>query len=205
MARRIFEKPEDTCSDCTHNIDKVCLIGIGVKVPGCSSRTEDAVYQMLHRDIPVMRNILLDFFQDGKCPICNREIDSSEAVLDHQHKKKVKGTGQIRGVLCRTCNVLLGKSENNCVRYKISQEQLPTILKNMAAYLEQEQYPYMHPSEKEAPKYLKKSSYNELVKAFNKGLLKKSPPPWPEDGKVKLTVPLKKMFNTLGIIPEFYK
>ena len=32
------------------------------------------------------------------CPICNKEIVSP--VLDHQHKKKVRGTGRIRNNIC---------------------------------------------------------------------------------------------------------
>ena len=45
------------------------------------------------------------------CPICNKEIVSP--VLDHQHKKKVRGTGRIRNNICSNCNVFIAKTENN--------------------------------------------------------------------------------------------
>ena len=42
--------------------------------------------------------------QDGKCAICGKSFDSpSDANVDHNHK-----TGEIRGLLCKTCNLGLG-------------------------------------------------------------------------------------------------
>lgn len=48
------------------------------------------------------------------CPLCEREmytILSKNHVVDHDHK-----TGEIRDVLCRNCNGLLGKVENLATR-----------------------------------------------------------------------------------------
>jgi RNase P subunit RPR2 len=190
------------CDSCVHKVG-ICLLGLTSN--NCGSFSEEVLYQMSGKEIGILRNIILEHVQMGHCKICTREIEEGEAVLDHHHKKKVKGTGQIRGVLCRTCNVLLAKSENNSVRYRISQVELPSVLRRMADYLESQQYPYIHPSEKEPPKYLKKSSYNELTKAYRAGKLKKQPPVYPENGKMKLTVVLKRMFEQLNIEPEFYK
>lgn len=48
--------------------------------------------------------------QGGLCPLCNKPIDYSiprEAVVDHNHD-----TGEIRGVLHRSCNAAEGKVAN---------------------------------------------------------------------------------------------
>lgn len=56
-----------------------------------------------------------DFFdileaQGGCCGICERHLPkgSRNAVVDHCHK-----TGQVRGVLCVSCNVALGKFKDS--------------------------------------------------------------------------------------------
>jgi len=41
--------------------------------------------------------------QKGKCPICRVEI-WQDAHADHDH-----ATGQLRGLLCRACNIALGR------------------------------------------------------------------------------------------------
>lgn len=51
--------------------------------------------------------------QDGRCALCGMPITVKDpAVADHDHT-----TGQMRGVLHRSCNSLLGKLENNRARY----------------------------------------------------------------------------------------
>lgn len=157
--------------------------------------------QLQSKDIPKVREKILKD-QCGLCPICKREI--SDPCLDHHHKKKIKGTGLIRGVLCRSCNVFIAKAENNCVRYGILQIELPSILRNFADYLEQEHYPLIHPSEKPKTKILKKSAYNKLKKAY-KGKAKFPLYRTRKNKNVQtLTKPLKKLFEEYNIKPEFY-
>lgn len=43
--------------------------------------------------------------QHGQCAVCHTEIDSS-SPLDHNHS-----TGMVRGVLCMTCNFIVGQVE----------------------------------------------------------------------------------------------
>jgi RNase P subunit RPR2 len=160
-----------------------------------SKRTN--IIQLKHKDIPKLRDKLLKK-QKGICPICKKEIISP--VLDHQHKRRINGTGQIRAVICRSCNVLLGKVENNCVRYGVQQDELPFILMNMSKFLKKEHLPYIHPSEIQKPPKLKKSSYNKLKKAATD--IRKFPE-YPKSGK--LTKTLSRLFKKYNIHPEFYK
>jgi len=50
--------------------------------------------------------------QGWKCPICGKTIEpnSSAACLDHDHIY-----GDIRGVLCRTCNCYVGRFDDNII------------------------------------------------------------------------------------------
>ena len=72
------------------------------------------------------------------CPILGN--DQFEEVLDHDHK-----TGRVRGVISNQANVLVGKIENffksRCAH---SVNDLPTCLREIANYLEQQQGP-LHP------------------------------------------------------------
>ena len=48
------------------------------------------------------------------CVLCGRKMSeflAKNRVVDHDHK-----TGEVRGVICRNCNGLLGKVENLCCR-----------------------------------------------------------------------------------------
>ena len=153
-------------------------------------------------DIKTVRDALL-IKQGGTCPICEREIRDGEACLDHHHKKRIKGTGKIRGVLCRTCNVLLGKMENNCVRYSVAHSDLPRVLRNMAAYMERRQLPYIHPSDRPKEPKIMRSSYNELCRRIASDQPSRRLPEYPKSGK--LTKPLKKLYREIGMIPKFYK
>jgi hypothetical protein len=93
--------------------------------------------------------------------------------------------------------VLLGKIENNCARYSVSQQELPEVLYNMAKYLEKEHLPYLHPSEAPKAKKLKKTSYNKI-----KAVSRKKCPSYPRSGK--LTKVLERLYEEYQIEPEFY-
>ena len=161
-------------------------------------------YEMKTKDVKPLRDKLIKE-QNNKCPICAREL--TNPVLDHSHKKKIKGTGLVRGVICSTCNIFLGKIENNCARYKIDINELPNVLRNMANYLEKEHLPYVHPKEVER-KVLKKSSYNKLISAIKKDMKSNKPNKTkirrlPKYSK-KLNKKLESLFKKYNIPPEFY-
>lgn len=46
--------------------------------------------------------------QNGKCALCNLSLDEITPNIDHCHS-----TGQVRGVLCRGCNISLGTIEKS--------------------------------------------------------------------------------------------
>lgn len=146
--------------------------------------------------------------QGGVCAICGRE--PKIACLDHHHKKRIKGTGLVRGVCCHSCNVLIAKSENNCIRCGIPQKELPFILRKIADYLEQDHYPYLHPSEikKILPPTLMKRSYTKMIKKLKtmttkNGKRKFRLPDYPKSGR--FTNEMKTAFGRAKIPPDFYK
>ena len=67
--------------------------------------------------------------QVGKCALCKRQ--PAVPCLDHCHSE-----GVVRGVLCRGCNALLGKIENNAARNGLRGTDLYTYLMNIPQYLE---------------------------------------------------------------------
>ena len=82
--------------------------------------------------------------QRGTCALCEEIIDSP--VLDHSHT-----TGHIRGVLCRGCNCILSKVENNLAINKITPSKLHMILMNMEEYMITESE-LIHPTFKDKTK-----------------------------------------------------
>lgn len=52
-------------------------------------------------------------YQQGKCALCDIDLKTVRACLDHDHK-----TGFIRDVLCLNCNGIEGKIFNLCRRAK---------------------------------------------------------------------------------------
>lgn len=157
---------------------------------------------MKGKDIAPLRNKLLEE-QNGICPICKRPVEAP--CLDHFHVRKVGGDGRVRGVICRTCNVFLGKIENNCKRYRFDPKELSTTLRSCAEYLERGTMHFIHPSEAPKNPILQKSSYNKLKKLY-RGRAKF--PEYRVDKKKKnkqqMTVRLKQLFEEYKIKPEFY-
>lgn len=151
--------------------------------------------QLKQSEIKELRDDLLQE-QDNKCLICCNVIDDN-ACLDHQHKKRLKGTGLVRGVLCRSCNVYLGKLENNCKRYSIDLQDLPDTLRSIADYLERPHLDFIHPSEKPKRPVLSKRCFNILSKAYNEKYPKRKQLEYPKSKH--LTKTLSKIFEELDI------
>jgi len=149
--------------------------------------------------------------QNEICPICKEKIEYSDTTLDHQHKlfkdQEIgeNGAGLCRGVICRNCNSWEGKITNSYRRLGLHKKDisLPELLRNLADYLDQDNLPYIHPTEKPKDKKLKKSSYNKLVKELKNSEYRKKIPVFPKSGK--LTKELEKLFTEFSIQTEFYK
>lgn len=67
--------------------------------------------------------------QSHICALCQQVIIPGQEVLDHCHK-----TGQIRSVLHRGCNALLGKIENSLAINCIDEYMLANICLNLVSY-----------------------------------------------------------------------
>ncbi len=145
-------------------------------------------------NLPDARSIILSIDQKGKCAICNKV--PKNPCLDHEHVKRIKGNGKVRGVLCSGCNSMLGKIENNATRYGVKRENLPDFLDAVSYYLEAGYYNLIHPSEAPKKKRLQKSSYNQLAQVCDCGS-------FPRSGK--LTKPLMRLFLKHNIEPKFYR
>lgn len=160
--------------------------------------------QLKASDVPKYRKKILKE-QEGLCAICKTCLKNCKGVsLDHQHKTKaekigVNGAGLVRGVLCRDCNVFEGKIWNNSKRYG-KFDNLPEFLRNLADYLEKENYPYIHPKEKPPIQKVSKRQYNKLVKAYKEqNTLKAKLPEFP--GKRKPSKKLLSLFERFKISP----
>ena len=163
-------------------------------------------HQLKGKDIQPLRDKILKE-QKGICPICGKKI--KKEVLDHEHKKKLKGTGQIRGVICFGCNLYLGRLENGSARYGIDRSDVPNILRRSAEYLEKEQYPFLHPSEKEKEPIVSKISLNKLQKHYKQDFPNKEPLKFVNNkkgvNKQKLNKKLDTLFKKYKIEIKFIK
>ena len=90
--------------------------------------------------------------QGGNCGICGKPIDftvmgrTSDYVVDHDHD-----TGEIRGVLHRSCNAAEGKVANAAGRWGAKSTKYTDILvflKQLVNYLEQDGVGVMYPDHK---------------------------------------------------------
>lgn len=83
--------------------------------------------------------------QGGVCLVCKKPIDLSikgEMVADHNHL-----SGNIRGILHRSCNSGLGKLDNAVGRWiskSMKYSDIVPMLKNIVEYYEREETKYIY-------------------------------------------------------------
>ena len=140
--------------------------------------------------------------QGNVCAIC--KLACKKYVLDHQHKRRKldangpNGDGLVRGTLCDGCNRIEGKVWNNSIRFG-KHDMLPTLLRNMADYLEKDNYPWIHPSERPLEPKVYKRKYNELKRKM-KEQENIDPPAFPKRNK-KMSTRLLSCFRKYDIDP----
>lgn len=89
--------------------------------------------------------------QGGLCPLCGKPIDitiKGEGVTDHDHE-----TGQIRGILHRSCNAAEGKISNAAARWGAKSNSYASIipyLESVVAYLKTPATQFIYPMHKTA-------------------------------------------------------
>jgi hypothetical protein len=87
--------------------------------------------------------------QDGLCLLCQRPIDLrilKEGCVDHDHE-----SGEVRGVLHRSCNAAEGKVANAAGRWGakgMSYELIVPWLENLLEYYKRPGTGYMYPGHK---------------------------------------------------------
>ncbi|QJD54797.1 putative DNA endonuclease [Pseudomonas phage MR16] len=115
-------------------------------VPGVTPRT--ALKPIPRTNMKAMTVKLLKD-QGGLCPLCQCRIDLSiprEGVLDHDHE-----SGEVRGVLHRSCNAAEGKVANAAGRWGakgMSYTLIVPWLANLLAYYRKDGTGYMYPTHK---------------------------------------------------------
>jgi len=153
----------------------------------------DEEQQATHKQLSLIREHLLKK-QKGKCAICDRK--AVRPVVDHHHKKKVMGSGKIRGVLCATCNTFLARIENNFKRHLIPEKLLPECIRHLADYIEQKTTNWIHPSEKPKVKKLGKRVFQAIAKAHAEASPKAKKLEYPKSGKpTKRLIELAKKYK----------
>jgi len=124
----------------------------------------DEEIQLMQKTIPILRESLI-LKQKNICPIC--ELTLKKPVIDHEHKKRIKGSGKIRQVICSSCNIFIAKLENNVKRYGFILDDLPRLLGNMMLYHDDlNKLNLIHPSEKPKKLKMSKRNYNKLKKIY---------------------------------------
>lgn len=109
--------------------------------------------------------------QGGRCPLCGLHIDlkiKGEGIIDHDHD-----TGEIRGVLHRSCNAAEGKISNAASRWGAKSGRYEDIIKYLEAvvhYLRTAHTGMMYfahktPDEKKDAAALKRKEARAAIKA----------------------------------------
>lgn len=113
--------------------------------------------------------------QGGLCPLCGEAIDLTkprEGVIDHDHD-----TGEIRGVLHRSCNSGEGKVANAAGSWIAKSMKYPAIrrvLQRLLAYYESAGTGYMYPTHVSAEEKAEKKRVGRNLAARQNRAAKKA-------------------------------
>jgi len=172
--------------------------------------SEQKVKYLKSSEIRPLREKLHDT-QGMVCPICKEVIPHSDMTLDHQHKLfkdqplLEDGAGMIRGSICKLCNSWEGRVTNSFKRMGLHKKDgsFAEILRNLADYIEQDNLPYIHPTEKPNKKKLSKNCFKKLAKEYSNSKPNNLPLVYPKSGNI--TKGLKNLFSKFNIEIVFNK
>lgn len=133
MGKRILRVADEKwCPSCesmqpltNFYVRKLSKDGLSYRCKGCSNKEncewmrakpkEERYAIFTHRDLKRNFGITLETYnalllaQDGVCAICKQSNpNKNRLAVDHNHK-----TGEVRGLLCGPCNMLLHRIEND--------------------------------------------------------------------------------------------
>jgi len=123
------------------------------------------------------------------CPICTKERELGEFVVDHKHKTKGEkngqnGAGMIRGVICFMCNATEGRMLSKFNRSGLRKDiAFQTYLRALADYLDQPTTSLIHPTEKVKTPKLMKRPFNKIKKLHDEKYPKRKKLIYPKSGK----------------------
>lgn len=109
------------------------------------------LHKLARTALPTWKVRQLKVHQGGLCGICRLPIDltiKGEGVVDHDHN-----TGEIRGVLHRSCNAAEGKIFNAAAAWGAKstvQSSVEQYLINLLGYWRRERTGFMYPMHKSA-------------------------------------------------------
>ena len=107
MTRRVPK-----CSDCGFRY----AVGKSKRCKICqrrnTKRTKHSAHLKATYGITIKEYDVMFKLQGGKCAICGGGTSKNFLATDHDHK-----TGEIRGLLCATCNKVLGRFRDDSDRF----------------------------------------------------------------------------------------
>jgi len=166
--------------------------------------------QIKQKDLARFRQFIYDK-REGICPILKQVIPFTDTVVDHKHGRKgqstgYEGKGLIRGVLQTQANAIEGKIYNSYLRMGLKKYiDLPTLLRNIADYIENppEGHIYIHPSEIPKTPKVNKVCYRKMVNAFKKKYPNRKVPSLSKKGT--LTAETERYFKEFNIEIKYIK
>ena len=124
----------------------------------------EEIWQAKSKTLPVLRSCMQQK-NNNLCSICKKPL--TNPTLDHEHIRRIHGTGYIRDTCCSQCNTFIARSENNAARHAIALEELPDLLRNMANHLENKTR-IIHPTEVPKRKKVGTREWNRVKKNYFK-------------------------------------
>ena len=159
-------------------------------------RKTEELYLLKTTEVKELRKLLWEQC-GGICPILGIPVPFEDTALDHQHGRKKyelgeNGNGECRGAISTGANIIEGKVYNAYLRTGLEKTgvSIPTILRNLADYLENPPCPpgFIHPSERPKVKALGKRVFSKIAKMYAEEFPNRKPLVYPASGKASTQI-----------------